>query len=153
MKMKMTPDDVDALLHRLPPPVPSPELRGKVLGELSRRVGKAAPPAGPARRRRTFWGGACLAASLGAFGGILWTILPHPAPAGRGGITVADQDPPATDRIPFRTVWEWTGQGEIAGLTLEEGILVVSGSSSLQVTGVDRTSGRVEWKFALPGAP
>jgi outer membrane protein assembly factor BamB len=94
-----------------------------------------------------------LAASLGAFGGILWTILPHPAPAGRGGITVADQDPPATDRIPFRTVWEWTGQGEIAGLTLEEGILVVSGSSSLQVTGVDRTSGRVEWKFALPGAP
>jgi outer membrane protein assembly factor BamB len=151
--MRMSPDDVEALLHRFPRPAPSSDLRLRVLGELARNVPVAAPAPPALRRRAVFYGAAALAASLATFAAVLWIVLPHSTSTGSTRVLMSTQEPPVTDRLPFKTNWELTVPGKVTALTPAGAMLFISEASPLQISAVDTTLGRLSWTFAPGGAP
>src|SRR6185436_13702305 len=145
MKTPMSPDEVDALLQRLPPPAPTPQLRDRVLADLDRRIRQDAamlrgrrPPS-----RRSAWGGMALAIAIGGFAAILWVVLP-----GRHGEGVPGEGrrQSADDPAFARRVWESpVGRGEISRLTLLDRLYAESPDGTL--TAMDPGTGKVDWTF------
>jgi outer membrane protein assembly factor BamB len=136
----MRPEDVEAVLHRLPCPSPGPGLRERVLRDLGRIPIQERRP-----RPLPLWGGLALAVSLAVFGGILWIILPF---GPRGGST-GRQD----GALPFKVVWKSRTANEgIAGLEVMGESLAVSGSPDRRVSAFDRRTGEALWQIAVAGA-
>jgi PQQ-like domain len=137
----MTPDQVDALLQRIPPPSPTPQLRDRVLAGLARRMEQ------PQARRRGVWGGLALAMAIGGFAAILWIVLPKisgPAPGeGKGR---RDDDPAFA-----RKVWESRlSQLDASRVTLLDRLYVELSDGTLAA--LDRKTGQAAWTFRSEGA-
>ncbi|HVE39511.1 MAG TPA: PQQ-binding-like beta-propeller repeat protein [Planctomycetota bacterium] len=135
----MTPDDVDALLNRVPPPSPTPQLRDRVLGELARRITLEAR-----RPRRIVWGGVALAMAIAGFLSILWIVLPTGATPGEGR-GQGDGDPAFA-----RKVWEFPfSHAGISRLTLLDRLYVEGSDGTLAA--LERSSGQAAWIFRSDG--
>jgi outer membrane protein assembly factor BamB len=61
------------------------------------------------------------------------------------------QEPPLTDRLPFKTNWEWTAPGEVSAITREGAMLFISEASPARISALDTAQGRLSWTFAHVG--
>jgi outer membrane protein assembly factor BamB len=127
----MTPEEVDALLERIPPFDPSPRLRKRVLGDIDRRLA-------PRSLKVRF----ALAVSLVVFASILWVILPRQGRPGQGA--------------PFlQPRWETaTNRQEISRMTLAVARVYVETPDHFLLA-IDRFTGRILWtqRIATPTPP
>jgi len=149
----MTPDDVDALLNRLPPPRPTPQLRDRVLAELARRMNPDLRLNHVRRRvsRRSAWGGLALAMAIGGFAAILWLVLPQVPGASPDGATPGEGRGRSDGDPAFaRKLWECAlPNPDIARLTLLDRPYVELSDGTLAA--LDRRTGRAAWTFRTDG--
>jgi outer membrane protein assembly factor BamB len=145
----MTPDEVDALLQRIPPPSPTPQLRDRVLADLAQRMNPEHRIAQVRRRalRRSVWGGLALAMAIGGFTAILWIVLPKP-PGSAPDAATSGEDRGRRDEDPAFTRKVWEGplsHREITRLTPLDRLYVEGADGTL--TALDRRTGQSAWIF------
>jgi outer membrane protein assembly factor BamB len=147
----MTPDEIDALLHRIPPPSPSPQLRDRVLGELARRMNPELHRIRGSRPvlRRTRWGAVALAMAIGGFAAILWLVLPKaPGSSPDGGTPAEGRGRSDGDPAFTRKVWECPlPDPGISRLTLLDRLYVEGSDGALAA--LDRKTGQAAWTFRV----
>ena len=141
----MTPDQVDALLQRIPPPSPTPQLRDRVLAGLARRMEQ------PRARRRGVWGGLALAMAIGGFAAILWIVLPTLSGPAPDGATPGEGKGRRDDDPAFaRKVWECRlSHLDVSRLTLLDRLYVELSDGTLAA--LDRKTGQAAWTFRSDG--
>ena len=128
----MTPDELDAILDRVPSPEPPAQLRERVLSEMERRMTRRGPG------RRVVRGGFALAVAIAAFAAIVWIILP-----GTG-----KKQTPAT-RSTLQVAWETeTNRPQVNRLTVI-GNRLYAETPDAAVIAIDRLTGQTTWTFRV----